>query len=122
MFDSLFVANDIVLPIDQDLRTVIDFEFEFQTKSFDCTMQSYFIKNNQLLTKPQTKYVIPKEQRPYPNADGLLGLCGSIGTIFGDIEKVDFTGYFEFYSHLGKIWLCFLATCENGNITSIKKI
>lgn len=70
----------------------------FQTKDFECSMVSYEISPEGRLLQPiwHTEDV-PKEQRPFPNGDGFLSLCGSMRTVVDKMQDMNFHGIVNFY-------------------------
>lgn len=53
---------------------------ELQTKDFDCEMVTHVITQDGrlMLERIDETHIVPKEDRPYPNDDGLLGACGML--------------------------------------------
>ena len=73
---------------------------EWQTKCTpDQKLTMYTIRaDGTLWWKPYETYVVPKEERPYPNEEGLLGMCGMLGRNESDPEQLsDFHGDLYFY-------------------------
>lgn len=63
-----------------------------QTKDFDCEMRMYFIEVGRLLKDIGHYEEVPKENRPYPNEEGLKGMCGCIKWISEKHEDTNFHG------------------------------
>lgn len=53
---------------------------ELQTKDFDCELVCHVITHDGILMleRIDNTEIVPKEDRPYPNDDGLLGMVGSL--------------------------------------------
>lgn len=71
----------------------------YQTKDFDCVMETFTITDDGRLVHDETHWEpVEKKDRPYPNDDGLMGMCGSFKTVI-DRANVDlnFHGVLNFY-------------------------
>jgi hypothetical protein len=71
---------------------------DLQTKDFDCELVTHVItKDGRLmLERIDETHVVPKEERPYPNDDGLLGMCGMLRTVRSQHDS-NFHGVVNFY-------------------------
>jgi hypothetical protein len=71
---------------------------ELQTKDFDCDMVTHVItkEGRLMLERIDETHIVPKEERPYPNEDGLLGMCGMMRTVTS-IHDSNFHGIVNFY-------------------------
>lgn len=71
---------------------------ELQTKDFDCDLVTHVItKDGRLmLERIDETHLVPKEERPYPNDDGLLGMCGMMRTVTSRHDS-KFHGVVNFY-------------------------
>jgi hypothetical protein len=122
MFDYVIVPLS-KLPIND--KEMADLNSEpFQTKCFDCVMTEIYITEDGKLTQNNWKYeAVPKEERPYPNDEGLLGLCGSLKRVNERIEAIPFHGVFNFYhiGHSGK-WYEFKAKFTDGQLVDITRV
>ena len=78
------------------------FTGELQTKDFDCEMVEHVITKDgrMMLCRIDEVQEVPKAERPYPNDDGFLGLCGSIRRIMS-LHDAHFHGVVNFYGSEG---------------------
>ncbi len=69
---------------------------EYQTKDFECLLETYRIVNKRLLKDDWHYESVPEEERPYKNEKGLLKMCGCMKKVI-DKKDVDqnFHGIFE---------------------------
>src|ERR1700761_8929468 len=69
-----------------------------QTKDFDCEMVTHLItrEGRLMLERIDETHIVPKEERPYPNEDGLLGMCGMLRTVTS-LHDSNFHGIFNLY-------------------------
>lgn len=73
---------------------------EYQTKDFDCDMTTIRITANGRLEIERGDYEnVPKAERPYPDADGIMGMAGSIRKINRHWDDLNLHGVFNFYGH-----------------------
>jgi hypothetical protein len=62
----------------------------FQTKDLGCRLVHYTLTaNGRLIHHDADWETTPQAERPYPNDDGLLGLCGMIRRVPGSQRDVD---------------------------------
>lgn len=120
MFDTIII-NTNKLPV-SDMEKKIIGEFpNWQTKNLDCTLTEVYITDDDELKINRWEYeTVPKEERPHPNEDGLLGLLGSMRRVNQRLEKIEYHGYIEFYSNINKDWYEFNAKFTDGKLVSIK--
>lgn len=96
----------------------------YQTKSFGCVMEEIRITENGRLVRDKFHYEkVPKHERPYPDGNGLLALCGSLRKVI-DKANVDmkFHGCFNFYDDFDGKWVELEAKFTNGKLSKIKTI
>lgn len=75
-----------------------DGDGNFQTKDFDCLMDSYTITEDGRLVLEQAHYEhVPLEDRPYPNGPGFLEMLGCLRRVVDGMVDTDFHGDMEFY-------------------------
>lgn len=113
MFD--YLRCEVPLPDGADIE-------QFQTKDFGCDMVEHVITadGRLLLERIDETLEVPKAERPYPNADGLMGLCGSIRTIRSKHDS-NFHGVLNFYSHdKAGVWREYNAKFTDGKLIEIK--
>ena len=68
-----------------------------QTKDFDCEMTTLLIRADGRLLVERFEYEeVPKAERPYPDDDGLLGMCGMLRRINCRWDDLNFHGLFHF--------------------------
>lgn len=95
---------------------------EFQTKDTpDQHMTVYTItKDGRLTWRPYEMETVPKEDRPYPDADGLMGMCGMFKRVEMPDEDVPLHGDVFFYtSGGGGGWWEYRARFTDGRLASI---
>ncbi len=87
MFD--YVKSEIPLPDGWD--------GELQSKDFDCLMTTILITRDGRLHIERFEYeTVPKQERPYPDSDGPLGLLGSLRKINRQWDDLNYHGDFYF--------------------------
>lgn len=68
-----------------------------QTKDFDCEMTTLRITaEGRLVVERFETEVVPKEERPYPDGDGLFGLMGSLRRVNQREVDLNYHGTFSF--------------------------
>ena len=119
MFDSLFINTD-KLPVTDDEKKNIGDKTEWQTKDFDCDLTEIYITDEGELKINRWEYEsVPKEERPYPDGEGLLGMFGCIKRINERLETIPYHGIITFYGHPHKEWYEFYAKFTDGKLVSI---
>lgn len=119
MFDTIFINNNM-LPISDEEKKLIGENPNWQTKDLDCDLSEIYITDNGQLTINRWELeCVPKEERPYPDADGLRGLIGSMRRVNERLEVIYHHGYIKFYSSVGGKWYQFLAKFTDGRLESI---
>lgn len=112
MFDYVTVEVDLPDNFKSD---------NFQTKDFFNQMVTHRITKDgkfKLSTIKETN-VIPKEQRPYPDGPGILGLIGSVETVTVEHDFL-YTGVFNFYAiDKDKKLHDYYATFDKGSLVKI---
>lgn len=95
----------------------------FQTKDTpDQYLTVYTItKDGYLMWRPYKMEAVPKEERPYPDEDGLLGIAGSVRRVEQEPERMDFHGDILFYTsnHPDVGWWEYRARFTEGRLSSI---
>lgn len=120
MFDYLFIDTNM-LPVSEEEKRIIGNKPGWQTKDFDCSLTEIYITGDGFLKINRWKYIeVPKEERPYPNDDGIKGLMGSIRRSEEKLETVEHHGYVNFYSNVGDDWYEFNAKFTDGKLVEIK--
>lgn len=95
-----------------------------QTKDFDCDMVCHVIspEGRLMLERVEAVHEVPKADRPYPNDDGLLGMCGSIRTETS-LHDSNFHGLVNFYGHDDhNVWHEYNAKFTDGQLVSIEVV
>jgi len=96
----------------------------FQTKDFECMMWNIEIRGRRVYWSQEEYETVPKEERPYPDGEGLLGFCGML-------RKVNTTWYrqkgnkiFVFYTsdREDKYWYEWEVLVVNGKIKKVKNV
>lgn len=71
---------------------------ELQSKDFACKMTTVEITPDGRLRIEEFEYEnVPKEERPHPDKDGILGMMGSIRKVNRRWRDLNFHGVFNFY-------------------------
>ena len=121
MFDYVKIDFDMLPLTDEEKAKYYEnkLSLEFQTKDFDCEMTEIHITKDGELKINRWEYEeVPKEERPYPNDEGLKGLFGSLRRKNERLETVNYHGYVYFYS----MDLEFSAKFTDGKLVEIKRI
>jgi hypothetical protein len=122
MFDYLFIDKNM-LPISDEEKIIIGDEPGWQTKDFDNVMTEIYITNDGELKINRWEYeVVPKEERPYPDDDGIKGMAGSLRRSNEKLEVIPHHGYVRFYSSINREWHEFNAKFTDGKLIEIKRI
>jgi hypothetical protein len=71
---------------------------ELQTKDFDCELVTHVItkEGRLMLERIDSTEFVPKEERPYPTEDGLMGMCGMLRCT-KSLHDSSFHGVVNFY-------------------------
>lgn len=98
----------------------------YQTKCAreDPYMETFRITKAGRLIHETCRYEeVPREQRPYPNAKGLMALAGSIKAIpTGDVDT-NFHGSLCFYSNTADDeWIEYVCLFKDGDLIDIRRI
>jgi hypothetical protein len=96
---------------------------EYQTKDFECIMETYRIVNKRLLKDEYHYEEVPKEQRPYPDGKGILKMCGCVKKVIDkkDVD-VEYHGIFEaHYIDNNKNFHSELFKFTDGNLVEVIK-
>lgn len=96
----------------------------FQTKDLDPVMTTYVIEEDGRLMRRGGYYEnVPFEERPYPSADGLLGMIGSLRFVDTGWEHVDVHQRVKFYtSDKTRKWYDFVATFTHGQLEDLELV
>ena len=121
MYDTIFINKEMLPVSDEDKKRIPDNNV-WQTKSFDNDMSEYYITDDGGINQNIFQYEsVPKEERPYPNDNGILGLAGSIRKIDEKIVPIEYHGIVKFYSNVDKEWFEFEAKFTDGKLINIKR-
>jgi hypothetical protein len=96
---------------------------ELQTKDLDCALVTHVItKQGRLLVDMGHDEPVPKEERPYPDDEGLRGFLGSIRHISQYVDS-NYHGYLNFYGSEGSgptfHWHEYRAKFTDGQLVKI---
>lgn len=120
MFDYLIINTD-KLPVTDEEKKLIGENPGWQTKDFDCELTEIYITDEGELKINRWNYEeVTKEERPYPDGEGLLGLMGSLRRVNERLEKIEYHGCVFFYSIIGDDWYEFFAKFTDGKLVSIE--
>ena len=121
MFDHLII-NKNILPLSDEDKSKIPDTIYWQTKDFDCQLTEIYITDDGLVKINRFEHeIVPKNERPHPNEEGILGLAGSIRRINERLETIDYHGYINFYSTVNDEWFEFKAKFTDGTLTNITR-
>ena len=119
MFDSLFI-NTEKLPVTDDEKKIIGDNREWQTQNFDNTLTEVYITDDGELKISRWEYeTVPKEERPYPDDGGFLGMFGCLKRVNERLETIPYHGIIEFYGNPDNDWYVFFAKFTDGKLISI---
>lgn len=128
MFDHLFIDTDM-LPVSEEEKIKLGKDKEWQTKDFDCILtEIYITRDGELKINTWNYEEVPKEERPYPDDDGIMGLIGSLRRVNEELKTLNHHGRVRFYSYLGDPnddsmeWYEFEAKFTDGKLVEIKRI
>lgn len=123
MFDSLEINVDLLPISTEEKEKLRKHKPQWQTKSFDCTLTTVYITDEGSLLISRWEYEeVPKEERPYPNDTGVLGLAGSIKRVNQRLEPIDFHGSANFWSDVESVWYEFTAKFTDGKLVQIERV
>jgi hypothetical protein len=89
--------------VSDEEKIIIGNEPGWQTKDFDNILTEIYITNDGELKINRWEYdVVPKEERPHPDDDGILGLAGSLERTNVRLETIPHHGYVNFYTFISK--------------------
>ena len=123
MFNHIKIDNLGILPMSEEELASLDKDHLFQTKEFECLLDLYVLIGDKLLKEECEWYEVPREERPYPDDDGFLGLAGSMGKRNCEMIDTHFHGIFNFYTYTDtKTWLEFDAKFTDGKLVEINRL
>jgi hypothetical protein len=123
MFDGLEINVDLLPISTEEKEKLREYNPRWQTKDFDCTLTTVYITDEGSLLISRWEYAeVPKEERPYPNETGTLGLAGSIKRVNQRLEPIDFHGYANFYADVEEEWYEFTAKFTDGKLVQIERV
>ena len=119
-FDYLIINTD-KLPVTDEEKKLIGKNPNWQTIDFDGDITEIYITDEGDLKINRWNYEeVPKEERPHPDGEGLLGLMGSYRRANERLETIEHNGYVKFWSHIGRDWYEFSAKFTDGKLVSIE--
>lgn len=122
MFDWLMINTDL-LPVSDAEKRVIGDNPGWQTKDLDNAMFTANITDSKILTIERFDLdIVPKNERPYPQAKGLKGTIGMCKRVNETTVILDYNGILCFYSDVGNDWYEFHAHFKNGRMINIKRV
>lgn len=122
LYDNVIINVDMLNVSDEDKVRLKN--QAFQTKDFDNEMTDIHIEDDGRIKIKRFDYQeVPVEERPYPNAEGLLAFMGSIREVNVTYEYLtDLHGYFKFYTSVGDEQFKFKAKFTDGKLIKIDRI
>lgn len=127
MFDTLYI-NTQRLPLSRADKKRLGDDPDWQTKDLDCILTEVYITDEGELKVNRWEYeTVPKEERPYPDDEGLLGSMGSLKRVNQRLEAIPYHGYIRFYTSLespegSQEWFEFSAKFTNGKLVGIQRV
>ena len=127
MFDELYI-NTARLPLNRAEKKRLGDNPVWQTKDLDCMLTEVYITDEGELKVNRWEYeTVPKEERPYPDDDGLLGNMGSLKRVNQKLEVIPYHGFIRFYTSLegqdgSHEWFEFSAKFTYGKLTGIRRV
>ncbi|MEM6842903.1 MAG: hypothetical protein AAF632_11810 [Bacteroidota bacterium] len=127
MFDTLYI-NTNRLPISRVEKKLLGDNPEWQTKDLDNVLTEVYITDEGELKVNQWEYEeVPKEERPHPDAEGILALAGSLRRVNQRLETIPYHGYIRFYTSVTdhtetRQWYEFSAKFTDGKLVGIKRL
>lgn len=126
MFDTLYI-NTQRLPLSRADKKRLGDNPDWQTKDLDCTLTEVYITDEGELKVNRWAYeTVPKEERPYPDDEGLLGSMGSLKRVNQRLEVIPYHGFIRFYTSLkeqeGREWFEFSAKFTDGKLVGIRRV
>lgn len=120
--DDLVVTDVKILPITKELQDKCRNK-KFQTKSFNCFLDNYELRPDGIYHQEYESYIVPKEERPYPDADenSIESMFGVLGRKYGKWIKVNRTLEFSFYSEIDGEWFEFEGVMCKGKVLELKR-
>ena len=126
MFDTLYISTNR-LPLTRAEKKLLGENPEWQTKDWENVLTEIYITDAGEFKVNQWKYeTVPKEERPHPEAEGILGLAGSMRRVDERLETIPYHGYIRFYTGIedeqgNNLWLEFSAKFTDGRLVGIKR-
>lgn len=98
-------------------------EDNFQTKDFDCSLTTVWMREDGRLLIEDFEYEdVPKEERPYPNDTGIKGIFGCLRKINLRWRDLEFHGWFVFYDYVDGVSHEYKAKYTDGKLMEIVAI
>lgn len=132
LYDNL--KCDYPLPNIDEKKIPQDYEYPFQTKSFNCDLENYTItKTGRLIHHTMSYDLLPENERPYWGTsewdeDDMFKMIGCISSESLGDKEYDYTGLVNFYTTLSNKednaweWIEFMAEFDNGQLKRIARI
>ena len=124
MFDTVKISLH-KLPLTKSELKKLGHDPWFQTKDFDCVLTNIRIDDDGSMTEDKWETeLVPKEERPYPDDEGILGCMGMLKHVNERTEKMDFTGIFHFYTNsvVDDEWFEFQCEADKGVMKTIIRV
>jgi hypothetical protein len=122
LYDYLLIDTKM-LPVTDEEKIIIGDEPLWQTKDFDNLMTEIYITDDGELKINKWEYeFVPKEERPYPDNDGFMGMIGSLKRNHVRLVTIPHHGYVNFGSQVNGKWYEFNAKFTDGKLVEIKRI
>ena len=127
MFDTLYI-NTNRLPITRAEKKLLGEHPEWQTKDLDSVLAEVYITDEGELKVNQFEYEeVPKEERPYPDGEGVRAIFGSLRRVNERLETIPYHGYIRFYTGVkdpegNNQWYEFSAKFTDGALVGIQRV
>jgi len=115
MFDNIHI-NSSMLPVTDEEEKLFGKSPDWQTKSLDCTLDDYYITDDNLLK------VNRYDSRWNETKEGHLSFLGVEGCLVREnehLETIAYHGFIDFYSSFNGNWYEFKAKFTDGKLIEI---
>lgn len=127
MFDTVLI-NTNRLPLTRAEKKLLGDNPEWQTKDWESVLTEIHITDEGEFKVNQWKYEeVPKEERPYPEAEGVMSMRGCLRRVDQRLETILYHGYLQFYTGVkdeqdNHTWFEFSAKFTDGRLVGIKRV
>lgn len=102
MFDNVIVDFNKLPLTKKELKLLKKENCDFQTKDFENILTEVIITEDDRLQIKSFEYEsVPENERPHPDATGILKLAGSMRQTNIQYKDLNYNGTFRFYTGIG---------------------